>query len=60
MNLSIALQIAAAAVLVAFAVMTYPTADKALPTVNDRAAWGFDESGNLVNPPAPPIEIVLK
>ena len=29
-------------------------------TVNDRAAWGFDESGYLVNPPAEPIRVTLK
>lgn len=29
-------------------------------TVNDRAAWGIDESGYLVNPPADPIHVTLK
>lgn len=60
MKLSIALQIIAALVLVAIAVVTFPIADADLPSVYDRAAWGYDDSGNLVNPPAPPIEIVLK
>lgn len=60
MKISIALQVAAAVALVAVAVMTFPAAEVDLPTVNDRAAWGYDESGNLVNPPAPPIEITLK
>ncbi len=31
-----------------------------LVTVNDRAAWGIDESGYLVNPPAEPIRMTLK
>jgi hypothetical protein len=50
MKLSIALQIAVALVLVALAVVTFPAAQpEKLVTVNDRAAWGYDEAGNLVN-----------
>ena len=61
MKLSIALQIAAALVLVGLAVVTFPSAqpEKVL-TVNDRAVWGYDEAGNLVNKPLPPIVIDLK
>lgn len=29
-------------------------------TVNDRAAWGYDESGNLVTPPPAVISVTLK
>ncbi len=61
MKLSIALQVAAALVLVALAVVTFPSAQpEKLLTVNDRAAWGYDEAGNLVNKPLPPIVIDLK
>ncbi len=61
MKLSIALQIAAALVLVALAVVTFPSAQpEKLLTVNDRAAWGYDEAGNLVNKPLPVIRIDLK
>lgn len=60
MKLSIVLQVAAALVLVAVAIVTFPAAEVDLPSVNDRAAWGFNEDGYLVNPPAPPIEVILK
>jgi hypothetical protein len=61
MKLSIALQVAAAFVLVALAVVTFPSAQpEKLLTVNDRAVWGYDEAGNLVNKPLPPIVIDLK
>lgn len=61
MKLSIALQIAAALVLVALAVVTFPSAQpEKLLTVNDRAVWGYDEAGTLVNKPLPPIVIDLK
>lgn len=60
MKLSLALQIAVAIALVAVAVLTFPTAKVDLPSVNDRAAWGFNEDGYLVNPPAPLIEVILK
>lgn len=61
MKLSIALQIAAALVLVALAIVTFPSAQpEKLVTVNDRAAWGYDEAGNLVKAPLPVIKIDLK
>lgn len=61
MQPSVAMQIFAALVLVAMLVIAFPSAEpKKQLTVNDRAAWGYDESGYLVNPPPEPIRMTLK
>lgn len=61
MQPSLAMQIFAALVLVAMLVIAFPSAEpKKQLTVNDRAAWGYDESGYLVTPPPATIHITLK
>jgi hypothetical protein len=58
---SIIIQVAVAIALIALviAALPVPQTEKML-TINDRAVWGYDEAGNLVNKPLPPIEIDLK
>ena len=52
--------LAAATIAIASGWILIDSGSAEVVTVNDRAAWGIDESGYLVNPPAEPIRVTLK
>ena len=52
--------LAAAAIAIASGWILLDSGSASVITVNDRAAWGIDESGNLVTPPADTIRVTLK
>ena len=51
--------LAAAAIAIASGCIFLDSGSADVVTVNDRAAWGIDESGYLVSPPADTIRMTL-